>query len=132
MLFAKIALGDVKPERLQALLADHGGALPIVAAIDRNNPDDIEAVQVLLPVRRLMEWIGGTAAGDSSLTGAGYVRLGAVSRADAADRRRVHRLLQAAPDASADGRLSVDAIGRCWLELPEQDWEKNLPKDVPF
>jgi hypothetical protein len=40
--------------------------------------------------------------------------------------------LRAAPNESADGRLSVDAAGRYWLELPEADWEKNLPKDVPF
>jgi hypothetical protein len=132
MLFAKVALGDVKPERLQALMKDHGGALPIVSAIDRANPDDAEAVQILLPVRPRLAWIGGTPAGDSSLTGAGYVRLGGVSRWDAADRRCVHRLLRAAPNESADGRLSVDAAGRYWLELPEADWEKNLPKDVPF
>jgi hypothetical protein len=132
MLFAKVALGDVKPERLRALLADYGGALPIVSAVDRANPDDAEAIQILLPVRQLLEWIGGTPAGDSSLTGAGYVRLGAVSRGDATDRRRVHRLLRAAPNESADGRLSVDAAGRYWLELPEADWEKKLPKDVPF
>jgi hypothetical protein len=57
MLFAKVALGDVKPERLQALMKDHGGALPIVSAIDRANPDDAEAVQI-----RCEAWSGAKRA----------------------------------------------------------------------
>lgn len=122
---------DINTRVLRAVLDEHDGALPVIAAVEPNNSVGLKAVMVLLNIKNLAYALGGTPAdlGESTgVTASGYLRIGYLSRMNG--KAEIHDWLLQQPDWSIAGELVADGE----LAGFRFEWAAPDPDDseIPF
>lgn len=122
---------DINMRVLRAVLDEHDGALPVIAAVEPDNPVDQGAVMILLSIKHLIHALGGTPAdlGESTgVTASGYLRIGYLSRMNG--KAEIHDWLLQQPEWSIAGELIADGE----LAVFQFEWTAPDPDDseIPF